>query len=67
MRMSNSQQCQGQRSISPCRVRRYSPGSGDFQPAQHFAATERRALMRAAVDQREELVIDVEDADLAPL
>src|SRR5262249_15757675 len=43
------------------------PRRGRLQPAEQRATAQRRALVRAAIEQCEELAVDVEDADLAPL
>ena len=49
--------------ISPSFVYSISPGSEDVREPDQRALAQRRALMRAAVQQAEELALDVEDRD----
>ena len=65
MRISNSQPCQGQRMISPSFVYSISPGSEDCANPISGPSHKDRALVRAAVQQAEELAVDVEDGDRA--
>ena len=67
MRMSNSQPCQAQRSISPTRERLESPGSSELQVRDARRLGQWRALVRAAVEEREKLAVDVKHDDLAAI
>ena len=65
MRMSNSQECQGQRMISPRRRVLVLPRlRGLDQPGGH-AVAQAAAFVRAAIVEREEFAAEIEDDDRA--
>ena len=67
MRMSNSHEYQGQRMISPRRVYFVVPGLGRLdQPGGH-ALAQAATLVWAAIVQREEFAVEIEDDNRAPV